>query len=88
MRDRGRQMTMVGVVVSDKMQKSAVVEVRKRALHRRYKKYITQRRKYMAHNPIEGCGKGDTVEIRQSRPLSANKRWIITNVLRKAEILQ
>lgn len=81
-------MKMVGVVVSDKMQKSAMVEVRERVQHRRYKKYITQRRKYMAHNPIEGCRKGDTVEIKQCRPLSARKRWIITNVLRKAEILQ
>jgi small subunit ribosomal protein S17 len=63
-----------GVVVSAKSEKTVVVSVSRRVKHPRYKKYVTRRKRYTAHDLI-GCKEGDVVRIRETRPLSKTKRW-------------
>jgi len=81
---RGKPTRRVGVVVSDKMDKSVVVRVDRIVKHRLYKRYIKRRGRFMAHDESNQCKVGDTVEIIESRPLSANKRWRIRRVIRGA----
>jgi len=64
-----------GVVVSDKMDKSIVVRVERRVRHKAYGKFITRSKKFMAHDETNEFKTGDLVEIIESRPLSARKRW-------------
>jgi len=66
---------MQGVVVSDKMDKTIVVKVERRYQHPIYKKYIRRSKKYHAHDENNQCKMGDTVSIRECRPLSKLKRW-------------
>lgn len=66
---------MQGVVVSDKMDKTIVVKVERRYQHPIYKKYIRRSKKYHAHDETNQCKTGDTVSIRECRPLSKLKRW-------------
>lgn len=73
---------MVGVVTSDKMQKTVVVEVSRTYRHRLYKKVVHSRRRFMAHDEL-GCKIGDTVQIVESRPLSRHKRWVVESILRR-----
>lgn len=72
-----------GVVVSNKMQKTVVIELKKRVKHPVFKKYYTVRKKYMAHDEKGQCQPGDSVLIRESRPLSKNKRWVVVSVTSK-----
>ncbi|MEQ9121846.1 MAG: 30S ribosomal protein S17 [Alphaproteobacteria bacterium] len=65
-----------GVVVSDKMDKSIVVRVERRVRHKAYGKFITLSKKFMAHDAENEFKEGDKVEIIESRPLSARKRWV------------
>ncbi|MBI1766655.1 MAG: 30S ribosomal protein S17 [Acidobacteria bacterium] len=81
---RGRRTEKVGIVLSDKMQKSVVVRVDRLVKHPVYKRYVRKRTKFMAHNEIEGVSIGDQVRIVETRPLSARKRWRVVEVLRKA----
>ncbi len=81
---RGMPARKVGVVVSDKMDKTVVVQVERTVLHPLYKRYIRRRSKFMAHDARHECQIGDVVEIVESRPLSARKRWRVRRVLRKA----
>ena len=67
---------MTGVVTSDKMEKTVIVEVSRSYRHRLYKKVIHSRRKVMAHDEL-GCQLGDKVIIVESRPLSRRKRWVV-----------
>jgi small subunit ribosomal protein S17 len=64
-----------GVVVSDKMDKTVVVKVERRIMHPVYKKFIRRSKKYAAHDELNACKTGDTVKIRECRPLSKSKRW-------------
>jgi len=73
--DQGR--TYVGTVVSDGMQKTVVVRVDRKTLHRRYHKYVTRSSKYLAHDEEDKCHVGDKVEIIECRPLSKRKRWVV-----------
>lgn len=73
---------MVGVVTSDKMQKTVVVEVSRTYRHRLYKKVVHSQRRFMAHDEL-GCKIGDTVQIVESRPLSRHKRWVVETILRR-----
>ena len=73
-----------GVVVSDKMQKSIVVEVTRIKQHPLYKKYTRVRKKFMAHDETEQAHIGDIVRIEESRPLSRNKRWVLREIVRQA----
>jgi len=72
---------MVGVVVSDKMDKTAVVVVNRLVQHPVYKKYIRKRSKFKAHDEENKVRIGDTVEIIQSRPLSKTKQWRISRII-------
>jgi len=81
---RGRRTEKIGIVTSDKMQKTVVVRVDRVVKHPVYKRYVRKRAKFMAHNEIEGVSTGDQVRIVETRPLSARKRWRVVEVLRKA----
>ena len=72
----------VGIVTSTKMQKTIVVEVRRRVAHPVYKRIVTKRSKFMAHDEHSKAHEGDMVRIVESRPLSRNKRWSLKEVIR------
>ena len=74
----------IGIVTSTKMQKTIVVEVRRRVAHPVYKRIVTKRSKFMAHDEHGKAHEGDMVRIVESRPLSRNKRWSLKEVLRSA----
>lgn len=74
---------VVGFVTSNKMEKTVVVEVERTFRHRLYKKTVHSRKRLMAHDEL-GCQIGDQVQIVESRPLSANKRWMVESILRRA----
>jgi small subunit ribosomal protein S17 len=73
----------VGLVTSDKMQKTVVVRVERQVRHRKYKRYIRRRTKFMAHDEI-GAHIGDIVRIVETRPLSARKRWRVVEIVQKS----
>jgi small subunit ribosomal protein S17 len=72
------------MVISDKNDKTIVVRVETLVKHPLLKKYIRRRKKVMAHDPANDCGIGDKVQIIESRPLSARKRWALLRVVEKA----
>ena len=74
----------VGIVTSAKMKKTIVVEVRRRVAHPVYKRIVTKRSKFMAHDEHGKAHEGDMVRIVESRPLSRNKRWSLKQVIRAA----
>lgn len=78
------RVSKVGVVTSDAMDKSVVVRVDRFVQHKLYKRYIRRSAKFMAHDEGNACKVGDTVEIVESRPLSARKRWRVRRVVREA----
>ncbi len=82
-KERGNSKALAGLVVSDKMDKTVVVLVERLVKHPVYKKYVRRRAKFMAHDETNDCRVGDTVLIRQSRPLSRHKRWRVSKVLER-----
>jgi len=84
MKARGVRKKLVGVVVSDKMDKTAVVLVRGLKKHKMYRKYVTTRAKYVAHDPENSCQVGDKVRILECRPMSKTKRWQVMEVIERA----
>ena len=76
--------TRVGIVVSDKMDKTVVVSTSKKVMHPMYKKYVTRRQKYKAHDETNDCRMGDRVLIEETRPLSKEKRWAVKEILERA----
>lgn len=80
----GRRNTKVGVVTSNKMQKTIVVSVERRVPHPLYRRIITRTSKFLAHDENNTCSIGDTVSIVETRPLSKRKRWRLLEVIRKA----
>jgi small subunit ribosomal protein S17 len=85
MRKRGVRKKLVGEVVSNKMDKTAVVLVNRLTKHAMYKKYITTRAKFVAHDPENRCQAGDRVRIQESRPMSKTKRWQVIEVIERAK---
>lgn len=81
---KNRRTSKVGVVASDKMDKSVVVRVDRIVLHKLYKRYIRRSARFMAHDESNQCKTGDTVEIVETRPLSARKRWRVRRIVRAA----
>ncbi len=75
---------LTGVVVSDKMQKTVIVEVPRTFRHRLYKKVISDQNRFMAHDEL-GCQIGDKVRIVESKPLSRHKRWVVEELLQEDE---
>jgi small subunit ribosomal protein S17 len=73
---------MTGVVTSDKMQKTVVVEITRTYRHRLYKKVVHSHRRVMAHDEL-GCQLGDHVRIVESQPISRRKRWVVQEILRR-----
>ncbi len=82
---QGNRKRLVGVVVSNKMEKTVVVSVARKVRHPKYLKYVTQRRKYYVHDEHEECRVGDEVEILETRPLSKMKRWRLLGIKSRAE---
>lgn len=80
-----RKKIFVGKVTSDKPDKTIVVSVERQVAHPLYKKYYKKRKKFMAHDPINDCKEGDTVKIRECRPLSAGKRWELVEIIERAK---
>lgn len=78
-----RRQEKVGLVTSDKMTKTVVVRVERQVQHRKYRRYIRRRTKFMAHDEI-GAHTGDIVRIVETRPLSARKRWRVVEIVQKA----
>lgn len=78
------QRTLVGEVVSDKMEKTIVVLVSRRVRHPRYQKVVTRYKKFYAHDEKQEAGVGDTVSIVEARPLSKLKRWRLESVVEKS----
>ncbi len=85
MKTRGLRKTRVGVVVSDKMDRSILVSIERKVAHPIYKKYFKKTTKLMAHDENNECGIGDTVKIMETRPLSKNKNWRLVEVVEKAK---
>jgi len=83
--ERTLRKTRVGVVVSDKMDKTIVVAVRDNVKHPLYKKVMKSTYKLKAHDENNECGIGDTVEVMETRPLSKDKRWRLVKIVEKAK---
>lgn len=82
---RGRRKTRIGYVVSDKMQKTVVVELEDRVKHSLYGKVIRTTTKVKVHDENSVAGVGDRVSLMETRPLSATKRWRLVEILEKAK---
>ena len=82
---RGMRKTRVGVVVSDKMDKTIVVAVVEKFKHPLYKKTVSKTKKFKAHDEQNACGVGDVVKVMETRPLSKDKRWRVVEIIEKAK---
>ncbi len=82
---RGIRKTRVGMVVSDKMDKTVVVEVKRLVAHPLYHKIIRRRVKIKAHDPQNSCNVGDKVLLEETRPISRDKHWRVKQILEKAQ---
>jgi small subunit ribosomal protein S17 len=82
---RGRPKSRIGTVVSNKMMKTVVVVVERRMKHGRYGKYMTEKKKFKAHDEEQACKVGDIVRITETRPLSKDKRWRVAEIVRPAD---
>lgn len=85
-KSKSTRKTRVGVVTSNKMEKTVVVAVDRLVRHSAYLKYVRRRNKFKAHDAHNDCQIGDRVLIEESRPLSKTKRWVVVKVLEKAVI--
>jgi|TARA_B110000971_G_scaffold218649_1_gene257937 small subunit ribosomal protein S17 len=74
----------VGIVVSDKMKDTRIVAVNDRIIHKRYKKVITRTKRYAVHDSTFESSIGDQVKIRETKPISKTKNWVLISVLRKS----
>ena len=83
--ERNLRKTRVGVVVSNKMDKTIVVAIKDNVRHPLYKKIVKRTIKLKAHDETNTCNIGDTVEIMETRPLSKDKRWRLVNVIERAK---
>lgn len=83
--ERNLRKERVGVVVSDKMDKTVVVAISEKKKHPVYKKTITYTRRFKAHDEMNECGVGDTVRIVETRKLSKDKNWRVAEIVEKAK---
>jgi len=81
---KGQRRRLVGLVTSDKMDKTVVVTVERRYRHRLYQKVVRSTKKYMAHDGENVCHVGDRVQIIETRPYSRRKRWAVEQILERA----
>jgi len=85
MEQRTLRKTRIGVVVSNKMDKTITIAIERKVPHPIYKKYFKKTTKLMAHDEKKECGLGDKVKIMETRPLSKNKRWRLVEIVEKAK---
>lgn len=85
MEERNLRKERVGIVVSDKMDKTVVVAISERVAHPLYKKIVSRTKKFKAHDENNACGIGDKVLIAETRPLSKDKCWRVVEILEKAK---
>lgn len=83
--DRKRRKSRIGIVVSDKMDKTITVTVQRRIKHPMYGKFVKKTKKFHAHDEEGTAGIGDTVRIMETRPLSKTKRWRLIEIIEKAK---
>jgi len=83
----GRRKTRTGTVVSDKMQKTAVVSVTRKYMHKKYGKYVRDQKKYKVHDEENTCKVGDKVLIEETRPISKHKRWRLREIIEEAPVV-
>lgn len=83
--ERNLRKERIGVVTSNKMDKSIVVTVETKVMHPKYGKFVKHSKKFMAHDEKGECGIGDTVRIMETRPLSKLKRWRMVEIVEKAK---
>lgn len=83
--DRNLRKTRVGIVTSDKMDKTVVVTIKDRVKHPLYNKIVDKSVKYKAHDENNKCGVGDKVEIMECRPMSKDKNWRVVEIIEKAK---
>ena len=80
-----KRKTLMGLVVSNKMDKTVVVKVERKFVHPKFKKVVKSTRKYSAHDEKNECCPGDLISIRETRPLSKTKRWRLIEIIKKGE---
>ncbi len=85
MENRNLRKERIGVVTSNKMEKSIVVSEVKRVKHPMYGKYVLKTKKYTAHDNLNDCNIGDTVKIMETRPLSKSKCWRLVEIIERAK---
>ena len=85
MEKRNLRKERVGVVTSDKMEKSIVVSVERKVKHPKYGKFVKKTTKFVAHDENNDCNEGDTVKIMETRPLSKNKNWRLVEIVERAK---
>ena len=83
--ERNVRKERIGIVTSNKMDKSIVVVVETRIMHPKYGKFVKSSKKFMAHDEKGECGIGDTVKIMETRPMSKLKRWRLVEIVEKAK---
>ena len=85
MTERKRRKTRIGIVSSDKMDKTITVNVERKVKHPIYGKFVKKTTKFHAHDELNTAGSGDTVRIMETRPLSKTKRWRLVEIIEKAK---
>ena len=85
MENRNLRKERIGVVTSDKMQKSIVVAVERKVKHPKYGKFVKKTTKFIAHDEKNDCNIGDTVKIMETRPLSKTKNWRLVEIVERAK---
>ena len=85
MTERNERKERIGVVVSDKMDKSIVIKVERNFMHRAYDRIVRKSVRYVAHDDKNECKVGDTVKICETRPLSKTKRWRLGEIIERAK---
>lgn len=85
MAQRGLRKTRIGMVVSDKMEKTITIAIVRKVPHPLYKKYFKKTTQLMAHDEKDECKVGDKVKVMETRPLSKNKRWRLVEIVEKAK---
>ncbi len=85
MTDRGRRKSRIGIVVSDKRDKTVTVEISSSSLHQKYKKTINTNKRLHAHDEANDAHFGDTVRVEETKPSSKTKRWRVAEVIERAQ---
>lgn len=77
----------IGIVISNKMEKTIVIKVENRYIHPIYQKTIVKTKKYLAHDELSQCNIGDQVLVEETRPLSKRKRWKLSKIISKSSLI-